>query len=304
MKRLAWLLLLVLLPLGCSKAPAPSVAAAGLHNVQRVSDRLFSGSSPEGDAGFRSLRELGVRTVLSVDGARPKIELAHKHGLRYVHLPIGYDGLTQEQALRLARAIRDLPAPVYLHCHHGKHRGPAAAAAARLFLDERYSVEEAVAVMKRAGTDPRYTGLYAAPGSLRRPTREELDRVPADFVEVAEVPAVAQIMVRIDERYENLKLAKAAGWRAPSGHPDIDPAHEALQLAELYREMARLPVTQERPAKLRAWLATAEEEAIALEAVLRQGSVDSASPDRAYAKVGASCARCHARYRDAPQSAP
>ena len=69
--------------------------------------------------------------------------------------------------------------------------GPAAAAVAHLCLDGQCSVEAAVAEMRRAGTDPRYKGLYAAPAQLRRPTRQELDRVSADFPEVAPVAALA-----------------------------------------------------------------------------------------------------------------
>jgi protein tyrosine phosphatase (PTP) superfamily phosphohydrolase (DUF442 family) len=161
----AWLGLVVGLAgcVGCSAGETPSrsgtpaparVEAPGLHNVYRLTQGLYS-SSPEGDQGFASLRALGVLTVLSVDGVRPDIERAHKYGLRYVHLPIGYDGMPSQQALRVARAVRDLPGPVHVHCHHGKHRGPAAAAVARLCLDERCTVEDALAWLRRAGIDPR-----------------------------------------------------------------------------------------------------------------------------------------------------
>jgi protein tyrosine phosphatase (PTP) superfamily phosphohydrolase (DUF442 family) len=101
------------------------IQAAGLHNVYRITDKLMSGSSPDVDAGFKSLKELGVKTVISVDGAKPDIVHAHKYGLRYVHIPFGYDGIPRQQVLRLARAVRDLPGPIYIHCHHGVHRGPA-----------------------------------------------------------------------------------------------------------------------------------------------------------------------------------
>src|SRR5947209_839442 len=68
-----------------------SVEAPGLHNVFRLTDKLYSGSSPDGDEGFASLQRLGVKTVISVDGARPDVERAHQFGMRYIHLPIGYD---------------------------------------------------------------------------------------------------------------------------------------------------------------------------------------------------------------------
>src|SRR5262249_7822843 len=98
----------------------------GLHNVFRVSDKLYSGSVPEGELGFRTLQALGIRTVISVDGARPDAATARRFGLRYVHLPFGYDGCPTARALEIIRAVRDLPGPIYLHCHHGKHRSPAA----------------------------------------------------------------------------------------------------------------------------------------------------------------------------------
>jgi protein tyrosine phosphatase (PTP) superfamily phosphohydrolase (DUF442 family) len=274
------------------------VEAKGVHNVLRLSERLYSGSSPEGDEGFAALRDLGIRTIISVDGARPDVERARKYGLRYVHLPIGYDGVPEEQAWRIARAVRDLPGPVYIHCHHGKHRGPAAAATAMLCLDASCPAEAAIAVMRKAGTDPRYTGLYAAPEHVRRPSREDLDRLPSDFPEVAEVSGLAQAMVRLDERWDRLKELRAAGWKVPPNHPDLDPRHEALQLAEQYREIARLPEVKERRSEeFRRWLADAEKNAAELEALLRRG----APVETQFQQAGADCARCHARYRDLPQ---
>jgi hypothetical protein len=289
--------------------PAPTdpaaVEAAGLHNVFRITENLYSGSSPDGEEGFRSLQKLGVRTIISVDGMRPDVALAHKYGMRYVHLPIGYDAVPRDQALRIARAARDLPGRVYLHCHHGQHRGPAAAAVVHLCLDEKCGVETVIAEMRRAGTDPRYKGLYASPREFRRPTAEELDRVPADFPEVAPVPALAGLMVGIDERWDNLKQVKAAAWMTPPGHPDVDPPHEALQLLEQYREAARLPQVLRRPEDFRRRLADAEGAAGDLEAALRRGkdtgSVDGPAAEQAFRRLNTACADCHARYRDVPQ---
>lgn len=286
-------------PPGSEGDPA-RVVAPGLLNVYRITHRLLSGSSPEGDEGFRSLRQLGVRTILSVDGARPDVERARQQGLRYVHLPIGYDGVPREQALRIARAIRDLPGPVYLHCHHGKHRGPAAAAVAHLFLDSSCSPQDAVAELRRAGTDPRYRGLYAAPATLRRPTAAELDSVPADFPEISAVAALAQRMVQIDERWHHLTLARAAGWKMPREHPDVDPPHEAVQLAEHYREAARLAEVRQGPAEQHRWMLAAAEAARALETALRQG--DATAAERWYREGAKACATCHARYRDVPRA--
>ena len=96
----------------------------GIENTFRLSPRLYSGGDPHGVEALAALKELGVRTIISVDGATPDVETARKLGLRYVHLPIGYDGVPREQAVRLVQAVKTLPGPVYVHCHHGKHRGP------------------------------------------------------------------------------------------------------------------------------------------------------------------------------------
>ena len=282
--------------------PDPAkIEASGLHNVYRITNKLYSGSSPDGEEGFRSLQKLGVKTVISVDGARPDAATARKYGMRYVHIPFGYDGIPTQQVLRLAKAVRDLPGAVDVHCHHGKHRGPAAAAAIHLCLDEKCGTEEALAEMKRAGTDLRYTGLYALPKSLIRPSPRDLDRVPADFPEVAKVSDLAEFMVAIDARWENLKKIKAAGWQTPSDHPDLDPAHEALQLVEQFREASRLHIVSERPEEFRTWLTAAVDEAGGLERAFgtrKAPEVERLSADKAFVEVGASCARCHAKYRD------
>src|SRR5688572_7297898 len=71
--------------------PPPAVdapAAAdlpGLHNVVAYHAGLYSGAVPEGAEGFETLAAMGVRTILSVDGAAPEVEEAKRHGLRYVH---------------------------------------------------------------------------------------------------------------------------------------------------------------------------------------------------------------------------
>jgi protein tyrosine phosphatase (PTP) superfamily phosphohydrolase (DUF442 family) len=306
------LALISALAAGCSGGgdtrPAPSepvkVEAKGLQNVVRLNDRLYSGSSPEGDEGFESLRAWGIKTIITVDGAKPDVERAHKFGMHYVHLPIGYDGVPEEQALRIVKAARDLPGPIYIHCHHGKHRGAAAAAVARLGTDDRCSVELALEGMRLSGTDPHYTGLYAAPKEFHRPTADELNRLPADFPEAIPPTGLAQFMVVVDDRWERLKLARAAGWKSPSDHPDIDPPYEALQVVEQYREAKRLPKTKERPEDFRRWLDEACTAAEGLEAELRPSpgkGVDREVAEAAFQKASDACTRCHNAYRDVPR---
>jgi protein tyrosine phosphatase (PTP) superfamily phosphohydrolase (DUF442 family) len=294
--------LVLILAAGCGAPtatpdkPGPTpVEVEGLHNVYRLSARLYSGSGPEGDAGFAALRALGVKTVISVDGAAPDAATAGRYGLRYVHVPVSYDGIPREKAWRMARAARDLPGPVYVHCHHGQHRGPAAAACVLLALDPSFTRDDAAAWLAQAGTDPRYRGLIELPRTLPRPSAADLDALPADFPAVVAVPDLTRLMVAIDARWDHLKAAKAAGWKAPPGHPDIDPPHEALQLLELYREAGRLPDVTRRGEGFLALLQEAEQATGELEKALR-GDVGAAQA--AFEQSQALCGRCHTKYRD------
>jgi protein tyrosine phosphatase (PTP) superfamily phosphohydrolase (DUF442 family) len=273
-----------------------------IENTFRLSPRLFSGGDPHGVEGLSALKELGVKTIISVDGATPDIEVARRLGLRYVHLPIGYDGVPRGQAVRLIKAIKTLPGPVYVHCHHGKHRGPAAAAVCGL-ATEGWTNEQALAWMKQAGTSPDYEGLYASARGFVPPTVEELKRAGTEFPERAKVPALVEMMVQVDERWDHLKAVEKAGFKAPPGQPDIDPSHEALQLVEQFRELVRLPDAKERGKEFLAAAEAAEGHATNLEHALRafgKGQTPEARKrvEAAFLAAGKSCTTCHAQHRD------
>jgi hypothetical protein len=63
-------------PQGAS--PPATLEAEGIHNLFRVTANLYSGSGPEGEKAFAALAKLGVKTVISVDGAKPDLENAKK----------------------------------------------------------------------------------------------------------------------------------------------------------------------------------------------------------------------------------
>jgi protein tyrosine phosphatase (PTP) superfamily phosphohydrolase (DUF442 family) len=292
--------LVSLLFVGCFREPPPGpvrVEVAGLHNVYRLSARLYSGSGPESEAAFASLRGLGVRTVISVDGAAPNLELAHKYGMRYVHVPIGYTGIPDETAWRLTRAATRLPGPVYLHCHHGQHRGPTAAAAIQLCTGA-WTPDEAAAWQKMVGTDPRYKGLAGLPKTLHPPPPGKLESLPDDFPEAAKVAHITRAMAEIDQHWDRLKEAKAAGWVAPPGRPDLDPPHEVVLFAEHFRELHRGADPREHRTGFQKMLSEAEVEAGELERALRANPPEKTAADKAFEACRATCAKCHAQHRD------
>jgi protein tyrosine phosphatase (PTP) superfamily phosphohydrolase (DUF442 family) len=107
---------------------AQPLAIPGVHNAFRATDRIYSGSQPEGEEAFAAFARLGVKTIVSVDGSKPDVEAARKHGLRYVHLPYGYDGIPTNRMVELVKLAAEGSGPLFVHCHHGRHRGPAAVA--------------------------------------------------------------------------------------------------------------------------------------------------------------------------------
>ncbi|MGB0716674.1 MAG: hypothetical protein ACPGXK_12395, partial [Phycisphaerae bacterium] len=134
---------------------------AGLKNLFQLGDEIYSGSAPSTAKSFAVLASLGIRTIISVDGGRPDLSAASARGFRYVHIPLGYDGINEGEGLLLAKALLELERPIYVHCHHGKHRGPAAVATALVMLDE-FSMKAAQDFLTVAGTSLHYDGLLAS----------------------------------------------------------------------------------------------------------------------------------------------
>lgn len=279
-----------------SSAPRPLQLEA-IENAFRLNERILSGGQPEGEEAFRELRDLGVKTIISVDGAKPNLELAHKYGLRYIHLPIGYDGVSASNQLRLIKAGRVSEGPIFVHCHHGKHRGPAAAAVVCLGNDD-VDAEWGNRWLKQAGTATNYVGLYRVVEEFRAPEPETLAAVSAEFPEQVTVSDRVDAMVNIDIRWEHLLAVQEAGYRAPSNHPDLDPANEALLLFEAFKELERAGPDDQPDADLVRLIRKATAEAEELHALMKARPVDVQELDRVMGVVKQSCKDCHSEHRD------
>src|SRR4051794_31173946 len=104
-----WWIFVVLLCVG-GTVPAtqpsstfPTINDPALPNAHVVNSKVICGGQPAGDAGFEKLAALGVKTIVSVDGIAPNADAAHRHGMRYVHLPFGYDGVPQTRGEEIAK---------------------------------------------------------------------------------------------------------------------------------------------------------------------------------------------------------
>lgn len=281
-----------------AKGPT-KIESTVLPNAYRLTEKIISGGQPDGDAAFKQLKDIGVRTVISVDGVKPDVALAKKYGLRYVHLPHGYDGIPHDRLLEIAKAVRELPGLIYIHCHHGKHRSPAAAAAACVVAGYMNN-DEALAVLTAAGTSKDYRGLFQSVREAHPVDEKTTASLKVDFKETVAVPPMADAMTAIEHTHDHLKTVAAAGWKATEKHADIDPPHEALLLREHFTELLRTDEAKKQPAAFQKLLQQSENDAKSLEDLLRSTPIDQPKLDAQFARVTASCTSCHKSFRDIP----
>ena len=289
--------------------PRPE-AVAGIENVWRMDSNLLSGGDPVGESGLQLLKSKGVKTIVSVDGAVPLLEVSKRLGLRYVHIPIGYDGIPVDSQRLLSQAFAQLPKPIYVHCHHGKHRGPAAASImARFGLG--WTPEQASKFMKLAGTSADYPGLYESVKQFEAVNFKDVAAIKTPLPESVDVPAMVDLMVQVDSRFDHLKAWSAITLQ---GHGNgtkpsskIDPVQEAVLLRELIRESSRLPECRDKPDLFRESMSHLESDLSTwIETIKAEGSSESLS-DQTKSKLSAilkssanRCVTCHRTFRDRP----
>jgi hypothetical protein len=257
----------------------------------RPADHIFSGSEPHGEEAFASLKQMGIKTIVSVDGARPNVEAARRHGLRYIHIPIGYDGISDQAGAALARLVKEADGPFYVHCHHGRHRGPAAAAVACVASGATQG-KGALQILEKAGTSKDYLGLWRDVEDYTPPVAGA--NLP-ELVEIAEIESLTAAMAQIDRACDNLKRCQKAKWSAPKKHPDLVPALQAFLVREGFHESGR-HLADRYTDHFKAQLSGAEKAADKLGQAVLSGNLDQA--DARFGILMQSCKQCHAEYRN------
>jgi len=278
------------------------VADSRLKNALRFSTRLFTGAAPESDEALMALKDLGVQTIISVEGAQPDAERAKKLGLRYIHLPLSFEGIPAGRALELAKAVRDFPGPVYIHCSCGVDRSPAAAAVASVLLGDM-SPDNAVAAMKTCGVSEGFAGLYGAAASARKASDQTLNELKVQFWEKAEVTPVAKAMATIRKTGARLAAASHAEWKTPAGRADNDSRASARELLGLITTLRNSNEVKRQSDEFRRLL-TENRTAVAALAESLEGqkapptAQELVDINARFEKVGSSCVSCHVQFRD------
>ncbi|WP_432798733.1 phosphatase domain-containing protein [Poriferisphaera sp. WC338] len=272
------------IPVGLAK-PLP-----GLKHTLHVTSTVYTGSEPNSPQSFRTLAALGIKTIISVDGTKPNIDLAAEHNMTYVHIPISYNRIPEPQLLALTHAARTLPQPIYIHCHQGKHRGPTAAAI-YLIAQNQISPTDARSILIAAGTSPNYPGLWESAENFTPPP----PAVPLPpLTDYTPPSTIVHTMTRLDRHIDALEQIQNNNWSPTDKHPDAEPAHQALQVRELLRELARTnPSSNHRYNDL---LSHSQQLATDLENALRPLNASRATD--ALTQLSTACTSCHQRFRN------
>ncbi|MEM8711484.1 MAG: hypothetical protein AAGG01_11065 [Planctomycetota bacterium] len=277
----------------------------GMVNVYRLSDTIISGSEPHDGEALSQIASWGVKTILSVDGKAPDAETAAELGMRYVHVPIRYRGITDDQLLKIAKTFRELEAPFYVHCFHGRHRGPAAAAIGRVALDG-LNRDRAIAEMRQwCSTAEKYEGLYSSVAVSDIPTAAETAAHDFDFASAMTFDGVRDAMVVLTRSWDEVKLIAKNNWKPSSEHPDIDALQSATQVSQLLDACARTEESLGYPDDYQEMMVESRGHLADVVSFLTDCRVEGTSEfvrsdrlDAAFEAAKNSCLDCHAIYRN------
>ena len=201
-----------------------------LENVFHLSDQIYSGGEPLSEEAFSRLAGWGVRTIISVDGKAPNHALAAAHRIHTVHIPTQYRGLSPERMLLLVKSFRELEGPFYVHCFHGRHRGPAAAAIGRVVLNGTPRSQALAEMRQWCGTSPAYEGLFECVATSQIPSPTATAAHPVTSPE-AKPQSLSSWMATITRPFEFLEGRASSQFSPDPSHPDLDPVEEARRVS-------------------------------------------------------------------------
>jgi protein tyrosine phosphatase (PTP) superfamily phosphohydrolase (DUF442 family) len=279
---------------GCALQPpgVEKIAHQSVGNLMYIGEGIYSGAAPTA-ASFAALQEMGVNTLVCVDSAKPEVELAAKHGMDYVHIPINYDQIDEHALLSIKRLILERPDDIiYVHCHHGKHRGPAVAAVA---LRQRgdVSTDAAAKVLEVAGTSLDYPGLWRDVRGWQDPQASEMPELHS----IAPIESFAAGMAQLDRNWDRIKLLQKNSWQVPASHPDLVVVNEARQTRDLLTDCKKeLPIELADDADFKRRM----DESVVLSEELYSALVNKKSEavELSYKELKSSCVYCHRKYRN------
>jgi protein tyrosine phosphatase (PTP) superfamily phosphohydrolase (DUF442 family) len=140
-----------------TNAPAPRdpnwakpITVTGLPNLYKVSDALYRGAQPEA-YGFKELRKMGIKTVVSLRAFHSDGNLPADAGLAYEQISCKTWHPELEDIVKFLTIVTDkTKQPVFVHCQHGADRTGTMCAVYRIVV-EGWTKEQAIKEMTEGG---------------------------------------------------------------------------------------------------------------------------------------------------------
>jgi protein tyrosine/serine phosphatase len=174
MRKLAPLLFAVLAACGAKAQDAATSTSTGkafarrmqgVENLAQINPSLYRGAQPDA-AGFRALKEMGVKTVISFRSYHTEKKDVEAAGMTAIQIPVQADVFgstppTDEQIkLFFTTCLDPAKQPVFFHCAHGKDRTGTLGALWRIEVDG-WTNAEAIEEMQAFGYHDIYKDLIA-----------------------------------------------------------------------------------------------------------------------------------------------
>jgi uncharacterized protein (TIGR01244 family) len=122
-----------------------------------INEHVTAGSQPN-EQEIGELAHRGFQSVINLrrggEGDQPltpgdEAVVAHRAGLKYVHMPVTLEGLSVEQADHFRAEVKRLRGPVYVHCLGGTRAGTLAVLAEA--IESGKSGEKALQMLEELG---------------------------------------------------------------------------------------------------------------------------------------------------------
>lgn len=111
-----------------------------LHNFHKVNDHIYRGAQPS-EAGIRELKDLGVKTVISLRDADKNAaiqkRLVESQDMKFINVPLSkWSRPAIADIEKIVTMLKDVSSgPIYLYCHHGADRTGTVIAIYRMLID-------------------------------------------------------------------------------------------------------------------------------------------------------------------------
>lgn len=134
---------------------AQPMTAVGMKNFYRIDAKLYRSAQPD-EAGFTTIKRLGITTVLSLRDFHSDDE-AEGLGLNLQRIEMEAGKITIPELIAALRIIRAADGPVLIHCWHGSDRTGTVSAIYRMVM-QGWSAEAAIDELVNGGYG--YHALY------------------------------------------------------------------------------------------------------------------------------------------------